>query len=66
MQVGDISSKFCCVGGGEMIADVFLDHSTYAEPPSRLAYSTHHNLDSADDRWILGLWEPVGFLSIAL
>lgn len=22
-------------GGGEMIADVFLDHSTYAEPPSR-------------------------------
>lgn len=24
------------VGGGEMISDVFLDHSTYAEPPSRL------------------------------
>ncbi|KAK3027405.1 hypothetical protein RJ639_042084 [Escallonia herrerae] len=23
-------------GGGEMIFDVFLDHSTYAEPPSRL------------------------------
>ena len=24
------------LGGGEMISDVFLDHSTYAEPPSRL------------------------------
>ena len=23
-------------GGGEMISDVFLDHSTYADPPSRL------------------------------
>lgn len=23
-------------GGGEMISDVYLDHSTYAEPPSRL------------------------------
>ncbi|RWR92240.1 cysteine desulfurase 1, chloroplastic [Cinnamomum micranthum f. kanehirae] len=23
------------LGGGEMISDVFLDHSTYAEPPSR-------------------------------
>lgn len=22
-------------GGGEMIVDVFLDHSTYASPPSR-------------------------------
>lgn len=27
---------FWITGGGEMIADVFLDHSTYAEPPSRL------------------------------
>lgn len=24
------------LGGGEMISDVFLDHSTFAEPPSRL------------------------------
>lgn len=24
------------VGGGEMISDVFLDHSTFADPPSRL------------------------------
>ena len=23
------------MGGGEMIQDVFLDHSTYADPPSR-------------------------------
>lgn len=23
-------------GGGEMISDVFLDHSTFADPPSRL------------------------------
>lgn len=23
-------------GGGEMISEVFLDHSTYADPPSRL------------------------------
>jgi hypothetical protein len=23
------------MGGGEMIQDVFLDHSTYAEPPGR-------------------------------
>ncbi len=27
------------MGGGEMIQDVFLDHSTYADPPSRSAYS---------------------------
>jgi hypothetical protein len=24
------------LGGGEMISDVYLDYSTYAEPPSRL------------------------------
>ncbi|KAF3794364.1 Cysteine desulfurase 1 [Nymphaea thermarum] len=28
------------LGGGEMIADVFLDHSTYAEPPSRFEAGT--------------------------
>eukprot|EP00898_Chlorokybus_atmophyticus_P000936 jgi/Chlat1/1843/Chrsp14S02228 len=28
------------MGGGEMIADVFLDHSTYAEPPSRFEAGT--------------------------
>ena len=27
-------------GGGEMIQDVFLDHSTYAEPPSRFEAGT--------------------------
>ena len=28
------------LGGGEMIQDVFLDHSTYAEPPSRFEAGT--------------------------
>uniref|UniRef100_A0A0C9QLF1 cysteine desulfurase n=1 Tax=Wollemia nobilis TaxID=56998 RepID=A0A0C9QLF1_9CONI len=28
------------LAGGEMIADVFLDHSTYAEPPSRFEAGT--------------------------
>lgn len=28
------------LGGGEMIAEVFLDHSTYAEPPSRFEAGT--------------------------
>eukprot|EP00270_Netrium_digitus_P016392 TRINITY_DN5875_c0_g1_i1.p1 TRINITY_DN5875_c0_g1~~TRINITY_DN5875_c0_g1_i1.p1 ORF type:complete len:537 (-),score=118.94 TRINITY_DN5875_c0_g1_i1:304-1878(-) len=28
------------MGGGEMIADVFLDHSTYAEPPSKFEAGT--------------------------
>ena len=28
------------MGGGEMIQDVFLDHSTYAEPPSRFEAGT--------------------------
>lgn len=27
------------LGGGEMISDVFYDHSTYQEPPSRLVNS---------------------------
>lgn len=27
---------FKIAGGGEMISDVYLDHSTYTEPPSRL------------------------------
>lgn len=28
------------MGGGEMIADVYMDHSTYAEPPSRFEAGT--------------------------
>ncbi|GLJ36834.1 hypothetical protein SUGI_0743170 [Cryptomeria japonica] len=28
------------LGGGEMIADVYMDHSTYAEPPSRFEAGT--------------------------
>lgn len=28
------------MGGGEMIQDVFLDHSTYAEPPARFEAGT--------------------------
>ncbi|KAK1587522.1 hypothetical protein Q3G72_013818 [Acer saccharum] len=28
------------LGGGEMISDVFLDHSTYADPPSRFEAGT--------------------------
>lgn len=28
------------MGGGEMIADVFLDHSTYADPPLRFEAGT--------------------------
>ena len=28
------------LGGGEMIQDVYLDHSTYAEPPSRFEAGT--------------------------
>lgn len=28
------------MGGGEMIQDVFLDHSTYAAPPSRFEAGT--------------------------
>ncbi len=28
------------MGGGEMIADVFLDHSTYAAPPARFEAGT--------------------------
>ncbi|XP_010480390.1 PREDICTED: cysteine desulfurase 1, chloroplastic, partial [Camelina sativa] len=28
------------LGGGDMISDVFLDHSTYAEPPSRFEAGT--------------------------
>ncbi|KAM0832434.1 hypothetical protein ACQ4PT_064906 [Festuca glaucescens] len=33
-----LSSMEPFLGGGEMIADVFQDKSTYAEPPSRLSY----------------------------
>ncbi|ERN04231.1 cysteine desulfurase 1, chloroplastic isoform X1 [Amborella trichopoda] len=35
-----LSSMPPFLGGGEMIADVFLDHSTYAEPPSRFEAGT--------------------------
>ena len=35
-----LSSMPPWMGGGEMIADVFLDHSTYAEPPSRFEAGT--------------------------
>lgn len=31
-------------GGGEMISDVFLDHSTYADPPSRLVELIYYNI----------------------
>ncbi|KAK4479407.1 hypothetical protein RD792_014920 [Penstemon davidsonii] len=37
------NSKICFTlfsGGGEMISDVYLDHSTYAEPPSRFEAGT--------------------------
>ncbi|KAJ7961868.1 Cysteine desulfurase [Quillaja saponaria] len=38
---GDLlSSMPPFLGGGEMISDVFLDHSTYAEPPSRFEAGT--------------------------
>ena len=30
-----LDSMLPWMGGGEMIQDVFLDHSTYADPPSR-------------------------------
>ncbi|KAH7566092.1 hypothetical protein JRO89_XS08G0083500 [Xanthoceras sorbifolium] len=32
------------LGGGEMISDVFLDHSTYADPPSRRCCKLGENL----------------------
>ncbi|KDP34559.1 hypothetical protein JCGZ_11109 [Jatropha curcas] len=35
-----LSSMPPFLGGGEMISDVFLDHSTYAEPPSRFEAGT--------------------------
>lgn len=45
------------LGGGEMISDVYLDHSTYAEPPSRFVYLflfdsciTYHN------KWSMLAW----------
>ncbi|CAJ2657319.1 cysteine desulfurase chloroplastic-like [Trifolium pratense] len=35
-----LSSMPPFLGGGEMISDVYLDHSTYAEPPSRFEAGT--------------------------
>ncbi|KAL1541684.1 Cysteine desulfurase 1, chloroplastic [Salvia divinorum] len=35
-----LSSMPPFLGGGEMIADVYLDHSTYAEPPSKFEAGT--------------------------
>lgn len=35
-----LSSMPPFLGGGEMISDVFLDHSTYAEPPGRFEAGT--------------------------
>lgn len=35
-----LSSMPPFLGGGEMISDVFLDHSTYADPPSRFEAGT--------------------------
>ncbi|CAL5203619.1 unnamed protein product [Lathyrus oleraceus] len=35
-----LSSMPPFLGGGEMIADVYFDHSTYAEPPSRFEAGT--------------------------
>ncbi|XLR04180.1 hypothetical protein S83_070378, partial [Arachis hypogaea] len=35
-----LSSMLPFLGGGEMISDVFLDHSTWAEPPSRFEAGT--------------------------
>ncbi|XP_047967088.1 cysteine desulfurase 1, chloroplastic-like [Salvia hispanica] len=35
-----LSSMPPFLGGGEMISDVFLDHSTYAEPPSKFEAGT--------------------------
>ena len=35
-----LASMQPCMGGGEMIEDVFLDHSTYADPPSRFEAGT--------------------------
>ncbi|XP_043725912.1 cysteine desulfurase 1, chloroplastic [Telopea speciosissima] len=38
---GELLSKMDpFLGGGEMIVDVFLDHSTYADPPSRFEAGT--------------------------
>lgn len=39
-KIDILSSMPPFLGGGEMISDVFLDHSTYAEPPSRFEAGT--------------------------
>lgn len=45
------------LGGGEMIQDVFLDHSTYAEPPSRFEAGTPAIAEA------IGLGAAVDYLS---
>ncbi|KAK4741960.1 hypothetical protein SAY87_025548 [Trapa incisa] len=45
------------LGGGEMISDVFLDHSTYAEPPSRFEAGTPAIAEA------IGLGAAVDYLS---
>ncbi|KAE9591572.1 hypothetical protein Lal_00038941 [Lupinus albus] len=39
-KIDILSSMPPFLGGGEMISDVYLDHSTYAEPPSRFEAGT--------------------------
>ena len=36
--LGTIWHALSLSGGGEMISDVYLDYSTYADPPSRLVF----------------------------
>jgi len=38
-QVGSAAVN-ACLGGGEMIADVFLDHATYADLPHKFEAGT--------------------------
>ena len=45
------------LGGGEMIQDVFLEHSTYAEPPSRFEAGTPAIAEA------IGLGTAVDYLS---
>lgn len=45
------------MGGGEMIQDVFLDHSTYADPPSRCVCAGRVVSAVAVTRFCLWLWE---------
>lgn len=45
------------MGGGEMIQDVFLDHSTYAAPPARFEAGTPSIAEA------IGLGEACDYLS---